>query len=51
MRRERKPFISGSNILVAWFLVLLLALPFAGAEESDELSDEGVLKGTVFNLH
>ncbi len=51
MRRARKSFTWGSNILVAWLLVLLLALPFAGAEESDELSDEGVLKGTVFNLH
>jgi len=43
--------MSRNAILVVWLMVLVLALPLIGAEESDEFADSGVLKGTVFNLH
>jgi small-conductance mechanosensitive channel len=51
MERARNPYISRSAIFVIWLMVLVLVLPFTGAEGEDEFADSGVLKGTVFNLH
>ncbi len=43
--------IPRKTVLLACIALLVLVLPLVEAQESDELSDHGVLKGVVFNTH
>jgi len=51
MHRVTIPVINRSILLLISLSLLVMVLPTATAEDSDELADSGALSGVVFNLH
>ncbi len=51
MRRDQGQVLSRYIVLVVVLFTLVMSLPIAGGDSSEDASDSGVLRGTVFNLH